>query len=886
MTAMQHDQTPPRFFLRFFRWYCCPKLVDHIEGDLVEVYGERLKKLGKRKATIKFIVDVILLFRPGIVKLNRGNKNLNTYGMYKSYFKIGWRSLIKNKGYSSINIIGLASGMAVAMLIGLWVYDELTFNTYFKNYDRIAQVTKAGNWEGKYRQGQRYLPYPLIEELETSYAQNFKHVVPISGPGGFDAVLSTPEKMLTKKGMYIGEGAPEMFSWEMVYGNWNGLDELHAIMISESTAKAFFGNTDPLGKSMKVNNDTEVTVTGVFKDFPKNTELHGLEFFEPWKFYLTDAPFIKNQGWDNHFLFVYVEIAPNKTMEEVAASIKKAEMKAIEHLDYMKDELKNDYDILLHPMNRWHLYSDYKEGQLQNGPVQFVWFIGAIGVFVVLLACINFMNLSTARSEKRAKEVGIRKTVGSKRGQLVRQFFVEAFLVVLFSFAIALVFVYATLPWFNQLSAKEITLPFTQAWFWIANASFMLVTGLLAGSYPALYLSSFKPVTVLKGTFRVARFASLPRKVLVVVQFSVSIMLIACTGIVYHQLMFVKSRPVGYTREGLIMIRKKSDAFNSKAETLRTELKKTGAVTAIAESGGNVTSTWSHNNGFNWEGKAPSFEANFATLNVSPGFGRTVGWEFISGRDFAEDIASDSAGIILNEAAVKYMELKQEPLGMTMRWTNRAWGVDQDFHVVGVIKDMLMNSPFEPVKPAVYLTYGYERVLLLRITPGMNNHEALLKIEKVFTNVIPDIPFDYKFADEEFGNKFSNEERIGKLAGVFATLAIFISCLGLFGLASFVAEQRTKDIGIRKVLGASIADLWQILSKEFVWLVVISCAIAIPAAYYVLSGALQRYEYKTTIGWWIFAAAGGGALIITLLTVSYHAIKAAVANPVKNLRTE
>ena len=883
---MQTNPTPPRIFMRFFRWYCSPKLADHIEGDLLEVYGDRLKQSGKRKADIKFVIDVLLLFRPGIINENTSAKRVNTNDMYRSYFKIGWRNIIKNKGYSSINIIGLASGMAVAMLIGLWVHDELTFNTYFKNYERIAQVTKAGQWEGKYMQGQRYLPYPLIEELQTTYAQNFKHVVPISGPGGFDAVLSTPEKMLTKKGMYIGEGAPEMFSWEMVYGDWRGLKDLHAVMISESTAKAFFGGADPLGKPMKINNNTELTVTGVFKDFPRNTELYGLEFFEPWNFYLTDAPFIKKQGWDNHFLFAYVEIAPNKTMDEVAAAIKKAEMKAIEHLDYMQNELKYDYDILLHPMSRWHLYSEYKEGQLQNGPIQFVWFIGSIGVFVLLLACINFMNLSTARSEKRAKEVGIRKTVGSVRGQLVRQFFVEAFLVVLFSFGLTLILVYTTLPWFNELSGKEISFPIDQSWFWIASAGFVLITGTLAGSYPALYLSSFKPITVLKGTYRAARFASIPRKILVVVQFSVSVMLIACTGIVYQQLMFVKDRPVGYTREGLITVRKKSDAFDVKAQTLRTELKNSGAVIDIAESGGSLTGTWSHNGGFSWKGKDPSFEDNFATLNVSPGFGKTVGWEFISGRDFAEDIASDSAGLILNEAAVKYMNLSQDPVGMTIRWTNRAWGVDQDFHVVGVIKDMLMNSPFEPVKPAVYLTYGYERVLLLRINPEIANGEALPKIEKVFATVIPNIPFDYRFVDLEFDNKFSNEERVGKLAGIFSILAIFISCLGLFGLASFVAEQRTKEIGVRKVLGASIINLWRMLSQEFVWLVVIACVIAIPLAYYVVSTGLQRYEYKTTIGWQIFAAAGGGALLITFLTVSYHAVKAALANPVKSLRTE
>ncbi len=805
--------------------------------------------------------------------------------MLKSYFKVAMRNMVRNYGYSFINIAGLASGMAVAILVGLWVFDELSFNTYFKNYDRIAQVTKAGHFQGKYYQGQQYIPYPLIEELQTSYRQNFKHVVPISGPGGFDAVLSTGDKRLTKRGMYIGEEAPEMFTWEMVYGTWSGLNDLHGIMLSESTSKVFFGDSDPLGKAMKINNDTELTVTGVYKDFPRNTAFYGLRFFEPWKFYLQDASYISKQGWDNHFLCVYIQIAPNKTMEEVAAAIRKLEMKAIANLDYMQNELQYDYDVLLHPMPDWHLYSDYKEGQVHSGPVQLVWFIGAIGVFVLLLACINFMNLSTARSEKRAKEVGIRKTIGSIRKQLVIQFFSESFLVVVLSFLAAMLIVYVALPSFNQLSGKEIALPLNKDWFWLSSAAFMLVTAFLAGSYPALYLSSFKPVSVLKGTFRAAKFASVPRKILVVVQFSVSVMLIICTSAIYQQLLFVKDRPVGYDREGLISVRKKSGEFDEKRAVLRAELKKTGMVSEIAESGGDLTATWSHNGGFNWEGKDPLFEANFATLNVSPEFGKTVGWTFIAGRDFSPDIASDSAAIVLNESAAEYMKLK-DPVGKTMRWTNRAWDVDQDFNIIGVIKDMIMNSPFEPVKPAVYFTYGYERVLLIRVAPGVAVSNALPAIEGVFTRVIPDIPFDYQFADQQFAAKFSSEERIGKLAAVFASLAIFISCLGLFGLASFVAEQRTKEIGIRKVLGASVTNLWRMLSQEFVLLVVFSCAIAIPLSYYILSKGLSNYEYHTDLRWWIFAGAGTGALAITLLTVSFQAVKAALMNPVKSLRSE
>jgi len=874
--------TPPKLFLNFFRWYCHPKLRGHIEGDLMELYNERVKEFGKRKADRKFIVDVLLLFRPGIIRPER-NQNINTYAMYKNYFKIGWRNLIKNKGYSLINIGGLALGMAVAMVIGLWVFDELSFNTYHQNYERIAQVMKGAQFEGKHYEGQKSLPYPLISELKNNYGANFKHIVPASWGG--DAALSIHDKKISKVGMFIGEDAPEMLTFRMTCGTWKGLKDINSIMISQSTAEALFGSTDPINQMVKINDEKEATVTGVYEDFPKNTEFHGIQFFRPWEFLVNDSNWMRQQGWDNHFLQIYVEIQPYSTFESTTANIINAETKAIQDLAYMKDELKYNNEILLLPMSNWHLRADFKEGVLQSGPVQLVWFIGLIGVFVLLLACINFMNLSTARSEKRAKEVGIRKTFGSIRRQLIGQFFSESFLVVMFAFLLSFAFVYFSLPWFNDLSGKEMSMPWTQLWFWLSCFVFLLTTGLLAGSYPALYLSSFKPVSVLKGVFRVGRFASVPRRVLVTVQFTVSVMLIICTGVIYHQLMFVKNRPVGYERKGLLMIPKKSDAFNKKAEALKAELKNSGAVTEIAESVGTVTTVWSNNGGFSSNGKDLDNERNYATLGVSHDFGKVVGWQFVEGRDFSKEIASDSSGFVINEAAAKFMRINN-PVGQIIHWKNGPWRVDRDFVILGVIKDMVMGSPFEPVKPTIYFTMGRKNWLMLRVTAGMPLQEALSKIEKVFANVIPNLPFDYKFANAEYAAKFSTEDRIGKLASVFSILAIVISCLGLFGLASFVAEQRTKEIGVRKVLGASVANLWLMLSKEFVILVILACLIAIPLSYYLLYNGIKQYEYKTEIGWWIFAASAVGALIITLLTVSYQSIKTALTNPVKSLRSE
>ena len=803
--------------------------------------------------------------------------------MLKNYFTIAWRNLVKTKGYSFINIGGLALGMSVALIIGLWVNDELSFNKYHDNYDQIAQVMKAGTFQGKHYSGQDYLQFPMLHELQTTYGANFKYVVPQQGK--YDAILSIDDKKISKTGTNIGEDGPEMFTWNMIHGSRSGLKDLQSIMISKSTADALFGTGNPVGKIVKFNNEKEVTISGVFEDFPKNSDLYGLQFAVPWEAYLMSNPWVKDQGWQNHFFQIYVQIQPTASFESVDANIKDLEINATRNLEYMKEWLKFEPEVYVNPMSRWHLYSDYKEGVLQNGPIQLVWFIGSIGVFVLLLACINFMNLSTARSEKRAKEVGIRKTLGSQRKQLIAQFFAESFLVVIISFGFALVMVFAALPWFNTISQKAMQLPWQAAGFWIFSALFLFVTGMLAGSYPALYLSSFNPLKIVKGSFRVGRLASIPRKALVVLQFTVSITLIASTGVIYHQLMFVKDRPVGYSREGLLMMEKKGKEFYEKFETLRAELKSSGAVQEIADAGGPITTTWSGNGGFSWKGYDPDGDHTFNTLNVSADFGTTVGWEVVDGRTFSRDIASDSSAIIINESAAKQMNL-ENPVGETVHWTNLAWNMDKDFHIVGVVHDLVANSPFEPVRPAIYLNMGGANWLYLRINPEMSAAEALPKIQATFNKVIPSAPFDYKFASQEYAAMFSTEDNIGRLAVVFTTLAIIISCLGLFGLASFVAEQRTKEIGIRKVLGASVPNLWRMLSGEFVVLIIVACVIAVPVSYYFLYNGISRYDYRTEIAWWIFAVASGGALMITLATVSFQAVKAALANPVDSLRTE
>jgi len=793
--------------------------------------------------------------------------------MIKNYLKIAWRNLIKNKGYSAINIIGLATGMAVAMLIGFWIYDEVTFNTYHTNHKELAQVLTTQTFNGETGTG-KAVAMPLGNELRTKYSSDFKNVSMASW--NFGHILAVGDKKISAQGMWVEPNFPSMFSLKMIKGTRSGLADPSSILLSSSVARSLFGNEDPVNKIIKLDNKESYKVTGVFEDLPRNTTLYETKILLSWNKYITTEDWLKGSmtQWGNHSFQAFVQVNDHVDIAKVSDKIKNASMIHLKEAEDGKEEL------VLQPMDNWRLHSEFKNGKLAGGRIHFVWLFGIIGIFVLLLACINFMNLSTARSEKRAKEVGIRKTIGSLRRQLIKQFLTESVLISLFALVVAIILAIILLPFFNSLSDKQISFPFANISFWGILLAFTFFTGIIAGSYPAFYLSGFKPIKVLKGTFRAGRFAALPRKVLVVVQFTISIALIIGTIIVYKQVQFAKSRPVGYTREGLITLDMNTPDLYGHYDALRNDLIATGAVENMAESSSPSTDVWSNQIGFDWAGKDPNTLPLFGTIGVTQDFGKTIGWHIIQGRDFSRDFTTDTSSLILNEAAAKLTGLKNI-VGQIITWNKKP------YTVVGVVKNMVMQSPYEPVKPTIFsMNPGWASVITVRIKPSESMQAALAKIETVFKKYNPGSPFEYKFTDEDYAKKFSDEERIGNLSTFFAVLAIFISCLGLFGLASFVAEQRTKEIGVRKVLGATVFMLWRMLSKEFVMLVIISSFIAIPLAWYFLDEWLQKYEYRTNISGWIFLTAGLGALLITLLTVSFQAIKAAVANPVKSLRSE
>jgi ABC-type antimicrobial peptide transport system permease subunit len=693
----------------------------------------------------------------------------------------------------------------------------------------------------------------------------------------FWKVLSAGEKKLKKIGKYMEPGAPDMLVLEMLKGTRGSLKDNSSLLLSESTAKEFFGDEDPTGKAMKINNKENLIVTGVYRDIPYNSNFGNVAFIAPFDMYINEMGWPKKNDypWGNNAFQTFVQIADNTDMAKVSAKIKDVKL-----LHLHEEDKKYAPVIFLHPMNRWHLFAEFKNGINNGGRIQFVWLFGIIGLFVLLLACINFMNLSTARSEKRAKEVGIRKAIGSLRGQLIAQFFSESLLVVAFGFVSALLIVQLILPSFNSVADKKMTILWNSPVCWLIGIGISLLTGLVAGSYPAMYLSSFQPVKVLKGTFRVGRYAALPRKVLVVLQFTVSVVLIIGTIVVFRQIQFAMNRPVGYSREGLLSLETINPEIHNHIDAIRNELKSKGIISEMSEATAPVTSVWSTSGGFDWKGKDPALAVDIPTTAVSYEYGKTIGWQFKEGRDFSKDFASDSMAFVVNETAARFMGLKN-PVGEVIKWGGSS------MIIVGVIKDMIVESPYEPVRAAVYsIDRGDGGILNIRLNPAQGAPAAVAKIEATLKKFSPEQPFDYKFVDEEYAKKFGNEQRIGKLASFFAILAIFISCLGLFGMASFMAERRTKEIGVRKVMGASVFNLWKLLSKDFVLLVLISLIIAMPTGWYLMHNWLQNYQYRSEISWWIFATAGAGILIITLLTVSFQSIKAALMNPVKSLKAE
>lgn len=788
--------------------------------------------------------------------------------MLKNYFTIAFRNLTKNSIYSFINITGLSVGIGCAILILLWVADELAFNRFHKNYDRLYQVYINQEFVNGISTEQS-VPYPLKEAIINKSSQ-VKHVVMTNWGEG--SLFTVGDNRFNKMSLAVTGDFLKMFSFDLLKGNpETALADPTSIVLTESTAKALFGDQDPINQLVKIDNNREHKVTGIVKDVPEQSTfkfdvLLPFAFFEATQSWI---PHIKDD-WNSNTFQIYVELQPNSTLADANKSIK----------DLVKENKKEARTeaLFLHPMAQWRLYTNFENGKVAGGMIDYVQLFSAIAIFVLVIACINFMNLATARSESRAREVGIRKSVGSRRKELIFQFLGESILVTAIAFLIAVVMVELLLPSYNILVNKKLFIDYTNGWLWVSALALVLLTGFVAGSYPAFYLSAFQPVKVLKGKVQVGKGASTPRKVLVTLQFGFSILLIIGTVVIYQQIQHVKSRDMGYDRENLMLIWTTSD-IERNFETMREELIQTGKVKSVAKSNSPITAIFATNR-VEWEGMPQGPPVEFTTIATEYDYTETMGIKMIEGRDFSRDFKADSTSAVINRAALDLMGLKN-PLGTKMKMQGT------ELTIVGVMENVVMASPYRPIDPLVMIfSPDWSSTIAVRLEKTNDLPKAISAVESVFKKIGPSYPFEYRFADVDFEKKFSTISLISRLATIFAFLAIFITCLGLFGLAAFTAEQRTKEIGIRKVMGATVSNLVLLITKDFSRLVILSFVISAPLAWWAMNNFLERYPYRITIAWWILPLAGIVALLLTLLIVSSQALRAARNNPSQSLRSE
>jgi putative ABC transport system permease protein len=790
--------------------------------------------------------------------------------MLKSYFKTAWRNLIRNSGYSALNILGLATGMAVALLIGLWAHKEYSFDKFLPDSGQLYQVRRNFNANGE-----------ILNFTSTSLklADALRNQVPeiqyVAETGGFDAhVLSIGDKRLSLKGGVTASDFLSIFQYPLISGNARTvLRDPYSIVLTESAARALFGNTNPVDRSIRFDNKHDLKVTGVLKDIPVNSTFQ-FKYLVPFSYQEANDQNTrddrKGSFGDNNYN-IFVRLKPGISQAQVVPKIRLIETSEKGNTNAMLSR------VILQPLRNWHLYGNYQNGIETAGFLEYVRMFVIIGSLVLLIACINFVNLTTAHSEKRAREVGVRKSVGGKKTDIIFQFLIESILLTLIAFFFSLLFVELVLPAFNALTSSQLSIPFSDFSFWSIVLPAVLITALAAGSRPAFYLSSFNPVKVLKGTMKTGKAATLPRKILVSLQFTCSVALIISTIIVYQQIRYTRNRPSGYDANRLMMTNMNEQLGNNYT-AVKNELIRRRVVSSVTMSSSPATDIYWHSNVDRWAGKQPGETIEMGTILTGNDYFRTLGMNLTAGRDF--DGISDTNSVILNEAAVRRMRLK-DPLNQIITFHGA------QVRIVGIARDALMISPFAPPDPTLFWYNPYpQNIMMYRPSPNLSTAQALTAITGVFQKYNPDYPFEFEFADTGYAAKFNLELLVGKLAGIFAGLAIFISCLGLFGLSAFTAEQRTKEIGIRKVLGASISQVWFLLTKDFVGLVLISCLIASPVALYFLHGWLQKYDYRVGISPWVFVAAALTAMVITLITISFQAIRAAIANPVKSLKTE
>jgi len=883
---------PPGIFLKFFRWYCDPQVQDYIEGDLMEVYDARLKTYGKRKADIKFVVDVLLLFRPGIIGQAEGYKNLNTYDMFKNYFKISWRNLVRQKMYSFVKIGGFAIGVAACLLIGIFIKDELSFDKQYPKHKQLYRVIGEMTQDGDTKKGVAFPP-PMAAALKADFPEILEagryNNSELFGAGGSEVRPDgTDDNSFDEGFVYFDQALVNMLQLKFVYGDpETALSQPNAIVITQRKAAKYFPRENPVGKILIVNNNKErpYTVGGVIEDFKPTSHIQfdfliGTEGLEFWKG--------EQEQWSSSNYATYVLLEDGADVNSLEPKLSrgmiekyfipmmiKGGMPAADAGKFVKE--KNAH-LVLQPLDKIHLYSNGVDDSLVHGDIRMVWLFGGIALFILLIAVINFINLSTAKSANRAKEVGLRKVVGSLRVNIISQFLTESVLFSIVSFAIGTGMALTLIPFFNEISGKSISFPWTESWLIPSLLIGSVLVGIVAGIYPSFYLSAFKPIQVLKGNLiRGAKSSSL-RNTLVIFQFTTSIILIIGTMVIYRQMNFILNKNIGFDKEQVLLIQG-TNSLGSQVVTFANELRALPEVIEVTT--GDylpVRGSKRNGNGFWNEGKQgidPAVASQF--WRVDQTYLSTLGIKLAEGRNFRRDFTSDSSAIIINEKMAK--ELGGNMIGK--RITNYAGS----WTVIGIVEDFHFESLREDIRPLGLVLGTEASVLAIKLKSG-DMRESIQSATQAWGKFAPHQPIRYSFLDERYAAMYDDVQRTGKIFTSFSVLAIAVACLGLFALSAFMVEQRCKEISVRLVLGASVKSVFQLLTWNFVKSVLIAFFLAAPLAWYLMTKWLEDYTYKTRIGWDIFAAAGLIAILIAMVTISYQSLRAAWMNPVTNLRSE
>ncbi|HET6540264.1 MAG TPA: ABC transporter permease [Chryseolinea sp.] len=858
-------ECPPRLALKFLRWFCDARLLEDVEGDLMELYEMRAA-VDKAKARRLFCIDVLLLFRPGIIRNFVLLRRLTTFGMLYHHIKTTLRQVRKFKGYTTINLSGLVVGLVSCLFIALWVLDEVNMDKFHEKSDRIYKVWRNMTQQGGEVITNRYIPQPLEIVLKNEYPE-VEDVAMVTWE--MESLFRKDDKTSYETGFYASPGFFKIFSFPFLAGNpLTALNDIHSVAISERLARSYFGDNwrDAVGQIFRIDERQEFTVTGIFANQGSNSSFR-FDWIIPSSEFLQRNKWV--ESWYNGGSQIYFSLKQGADIEAVR---KRAEQEVNKHTDGSADE-----PIYLQLFSETYLNETFENGIPIGGRIQYVRILTAVGLFILLIACINFMNLSTARSSTRAKEIGVRKVMGARRTSLSGQFFTESFFYALGSGLIAILIVYLTLPYFNTLTGKSIVMDLTDPLIAVGIIGIVIITGLLSGSYPALLMSSFGIINSLKGKAKHRSGEGQMRQVLATLQFAISIFLICGSIVVSKQVSYILNKDLGLRKENVMMVGLESE-LQRKNDAYRTELLRIPEVKNVTFTSGNPISYHSSTGGASWEGKDPNAVIEINVMSIGDDFYETTGIRVAEGKAFSGNLATDSLYFMVNEVLADLMG-PGSPVGKKLS----CWGINGT--IIGLVRNFHMSSMYDQIAPLI-IRYdpNNTRVALIR-TQG-STQEAIGQVEQVTRKLNPAFPFRYQFMDEEYARSYSSELAVSTLLNYFALVCIFISCLGLLGLSSFAADQRAKEIGIRKVLGAGVLNLVLLISRDYVRIMVVACVLAIPVSYYYLQQWLNSFAFRMDLSIAFFSFAGMLAILLGGLTVGFKSFRAAVANPRDTLKEE